>query len=73
VLSFGAAGDDGLPEDPKLRALYLERRDLERRIEALRLLKDSMEPGRYSRELESLATAIALKTREIRALEGAKP
>ena len=37
---------DTLPTDPKLRALYLERRDLERRVEALRLLKDSMEPGR---------------------------
>ncbi len=34
-----------LPSDPKLRALHLERRDLERRVEALRLLKDSMEPA----------------------------
>ena len=63
-------GDDGLPSDPKLRALHLERRDLERRVEALRLLKDSMEPARYTSELEKLATAVALKTREIRAAEG---
>jgi len=70
VLSLGAAGDDGLPADPKLRALHLERRDLERRVESLRLLKESMDPARYSSELEKLVTAIALKTREIRAAEG---
>ena len=69
VLSFGVAGDDGLPSDPKLRALHLERRDLERRIESLRLLKDNMDTARYASELETLATAIALKTREIRAAE----
>jgi hypothetical protein len=69
VLSLGVAGDDGLPTEPTLRALYLERRELERRIESLRLLKDNMEPARYTAELEKLATAIALKTREIRAAE----
>lgn len=71
VLSLGATGEDNLPADPKLRALTLERRDLERRVEALRLLKDNMDPARYSSELEKLVTAIALKTREIRAAEGA--
>jgi peptidase C13-like protein len=70
VLSLGAAGDDGLPSDPKLRALHVERRDLERRVESLRLLKESMDPAKYSSELEKLVTAIALKTREIRAAEG---
>ena len=56
VLSLGVAGDDGLPTDPKLRALYVERRELERRVESLRLLKDSMEPARYTCELEKLVT-----------------
>jgi len=70
VLSLGVAGDDGLPSDPKLRALHVERRDLERRVESLRLLKESMDPAKYSAELEKLVTAIALKTREIRAAEG---
>ena len=70
VLSLGDASDDGLPSDPKLRALHLERRELERRVESLRLLKDSMEPARYTSELEKLVTAVALKTREIRAAEG---
>ena len=70
IVSLGAVGGDNLPSDPKLRALYLERRDLERRVESLRLLKESMEPGRYSSELEKLVTTIALKTREIRTAEG---
>lgn len=73
IVSFGMAGDDGLPADPKVRALHLERRELERRVESLRLLKDSMPPARYTSELESIVTAIALKTREIRAAEAQKP
>jgi hypothetical protein len=70
VVSLGVAGDEGLPSDPKVRALYVERRDLERRVESLRLLKESMDAAKYSAELEKLVTAIALKTREIRAAEG---
>ena len=62
VVSLGVAGDDGLPADPKLRALHLERRDLERRVESLRLLKESMDQAKYTSELEKLVTAIALKT-----------
>jgi hypothetical protein len=70
-LSLGSAADAApLPDDPKLRALYLERRDLERRVESLRLLKDSMPPAKYASELERLVTDLALKTREIRSLEG---
>jgi hypothetical protein len=70
IVSLGVAGDDGLPADPKLRALYQERRDLERRVEALRLLKESMDQARYTSELEKLVTDIALKTRQIRTAEG---
>jgi hypothetical protein len=70
ILSLGTIGGDTLPTDPKLRALHLERRDLERRVESLRLLKESMPPARYTGELEQLVTALALKTREIRAAEG---
>jgi hypothetical protein len=70
-LSLGSVADAApLPEDPKLRALMLERRDLERRVESLRLLKDSMPPAKYTAELERLVTELALKTREIRTLEG---
>ena len=71
ALSLGSAADAApLPENPALRALYLERRELERRVEALRLLKDSMPPARYASELERRVTDLALKTREIRTLEG---
>lgn len=70
VLSLGSTESDGLPTDPKVRALYVERREMERRVEALRLLKESMDPARYTSELEKLVTGIALKTREIRAAEG---
>jgi len=71
ALSLGSAANAApLPEDPTLRALYLERRELERRVEALRLLKDSLPPARYASELERRVTDLALKTREIRTLEG---
>ena len=74
VLSLGPGeSTDPLPADPKLRGLYVERRDIERRIEALKLLKESMPPERYAAELEKLATALALKTREIREAEGKEP
>jgi hypothetical protein len=71
ILSFGASGA-GLPSDPKLRALYQERLDLERQMENLRLLKDGMPAAKYQAELERLATALALKAREIRGAEGNK-
>jgi hypothetical protein len=70
MLSLGSStAADPLPEDPKLRALHVERRELERRVEALRLLKGSMPADKYASELEKLATEIALKTRQIREIE----
>jgi hypothetical protein len=73
AMALGSPADVApLPADPKLRALHLERRDLERRVEALRLLKDSMPAAKYTSELETLVTELALKTREIRTLEGAQ-
>ena len=73
LMSLGTAGQgDPLPSDPKLRALYEERRALERRVESLRLMKDSMDPQKYAADLEKLVTDLALKTREIRAAEGRK-
>jgi hypothetical protein len=74
AMALGSPADVApLPADPKLRALYLERRELERRVEALRLLKDSMPAAKYTSELEKLVTELALKTREMRTLEGAQP
>jgi len=71
ALSLGSAADaQPLPQDPKLRQLYVERRELEGRVEALRLMKESMPPAQYTSQLEKLVTDLALKTREIRTLEG---
>lgn len=70
VLSLGSTEAADLPADPTLRTLYVERRGLERQVESLRLLKDSMDPAKYESELEKLATEIALKTRDIRAAGG---
>jgi hypothetical protein len=71
VLALGSASSaEPLPADPKLRGLYEERRTLERRVESLRLLKDSMDPQRYASELEKAATELALKSRQIRDAEG---
>jgi hypothetical protein len=71
ILSLGSAGSgEPMPDDPKLRALYEERRTLERRVESLRLLKDSLDPQRYASELEKAVTELALKSRQIREAEG---
>ena len=73
LLSLGTAGQgDPLPSDPKLRAMYEERRALERRVESLRLMKDSMDPQKYAADLETIVTELALKTRQIREAEGRK-
>jgi hypothetical protein len=68
-LGGSAARAAQLPSDPGLRALYVERDELESRVAALKLLKGSMEPGRYAAELEGLLTELALKSRAIRQME----
>jgi hypothetical protein len=73
ILSLGTPQSaEAAPADPKMRALYDERRDLERRVEGLKLMKSGMEPARYASELEKLLTALAVKSKEIRDLEGKK-
>jgi hypothetical protein len=73
ILSLGTPQSaEAMPADPKMRALYDERRALERRVEALKLMKTGMDPGRYASELEKLLTDLALKSKEIRDLEGKK-
>jgi hypothetical protein len=74
VLSLGTAeATDPLPADPKLRALYEERRELERRVEALKLMKGAMPADQYASQLEKLLTDLALKTKQIREAEGKAP
>lgn len=72
AFSLGTAGMGELPLDPTLRELYIARREAEQRVEALKVLKGSMDPARYEAELEKAVTTLALKSREIRQIEGAK-
>jgi hypothetical protein len=73
ILSLGtAASADPLTDDPKLRALYEERRALERRVEGLKLLKGGMEPARYAADLEKLLIELAMKSRQIKEAEANK-
>lgn len=71
MLSLGAAAEElKLPADPALRKLYEERRELERRAEALKLMKATMPPAQYAAELEKVLIELARKSQEIRAIEG---
>jgi hypothetical protein len=72
VLALGSMRKQAAPANEKLRVLYAERDAIDRRIEALKLLKSGMDPAKYTQELEKLATELALKAREIRAAEGGK-
>lgn len=70
-LTGGAALAGQAPTDPRLAALYEEKRGLEEEIAALRQRKETLDTEAYDRELERLLVDLALKTREIRALEEA--
>jgi hypothetical protein len=56
--------------DPALRALLEQRDALERQVNDLRLRKDSMDQAAYDQQLEKLLTDLAVKTRQIREIEG---
>ncbi len=60
-------------ENPALRALYVEKAEIQGRIDALRARRGAMEQAEYDRELEALLVELALKNREIAALEGGAP
>ena len=73
ILSLGTVqGAEALPTDPELRTLYEERKDLERRVEGLKLMKTGMDPAKYASELEKLLTDLALKSKQIKDLEAKK-
>lgn len=72
VFALGTAGGEAQSSDPKVRALQVERRELEQQVESLKVLKGSLDPAKYETELERLVTALALKTRELRQAEAAK-
>lgn len=70
-LTGGTALAGQAPTDPRLASLYEEKRRLEEDIAALRQRKEQLDTEAYERELERLLVELALKTREIRALEEA--
>jgi hypothetical protein len=54
---------------PALRALYQQKRAIEKQIEALKAIKDTMDPTRYEQELEKLLVDLATRNQEIRRME----
>ena len=71
AVSLGSLDVGPAAADPKIAALYAERREMERRVELLTLRKGSMDPAKYTSELEALGVALARKLQEIRAAEAA--
>jgi hypothetical protein len=64
-----AFGMVAAPSDPKVAALWKERRDLEAQVDALRRRKTAMDSTAYQKELERLLLEIATRTAAIRAAE----
>jgi hypothetical protein len=58
--------------DPKVQALLNERKEIEQKIEALRINKNSLQEADYNKQLEELLVQLALKNQEIRQQEGTK-
>ena len=70
----GVSGTAGqTPDDPALAALYEERAEIQGRIDALRERRDDFDEEEYLDALEPLLIELALKNREIRAMEGGGP
>jgi hypothetical protein len=68
-LAGGAAVSAPSSSDPRLAALYEEKRVLEEEIASLRQRKEVLDVETYEQQLERLLVDLALKTREIRELE----
>src|SRR5215831_18276418 len=58
--------------DPKLQPLLNQKKEIEQKIEALRLNKDSVPAAQYDKQLEELLVQLALKNQEIRQQETQK-
>jgi hypothetical protein len=58
--------------DPKMQALLNQRKDIEQKIDALRINKNSIPAAEYDKQLEELLLQLATKNQEIRQQEGAK-
>jgi len=69
-LGGGAYASMAGANDPRLAALYKERFALEGKIDELKKRKASLSVDAYDDQLESLLVDLALKSKEIRAMEG---
>jgi hypothetical protein len=58
--------------DPKLQALLNQRKELEQKIEELRINKGSIPDAEYDKQMEDLLVQLALKNQEIRQQEPKK-
>ena len=58
--------------DPKLQALLIQKKDLEQKIEQLRINKASVPDAEYDKQMEALLVELALKNQEIRQQEPKK-
>jgi hypothetical protein len=58
--------------DPKMQALLNQRKEIEQKIEALRVNKNSVPQAEYDKQLEDLLVQLALKNQEIRQQETQK-
>jgi hypothetical protein len=58
--------------DPKLQALLNQRKEIEQKVEALRINKESVPAAEYDKQLEELLVQLALKNQEIRQQETQK-
>lgn len=59
-----------VPDDPELARLYEERNAIQVRIDEVRAVRESMTEDQYLDAVEPFLLELALKNREIRALEG---
>lgn len=67
----GVSGTAGqVPDDPELARLYAERAAIQARIDGLRARREQMGEDEYFDALEPILVELALKNREIRAIEG---
>jgi hypothetical protein len=59
-----------VPDDPELARLYEQRNEIQAQIDEVRALRESMTEDQYLDAIEPFLIQLALKNREIRALEG---
>jgi len=69
-LGGGTYASSGGASDPRLAGLYKQRFAIEEQIEALKRRKTALGAEAYDDALEKLLVELAMKSREIRALEG---